>query len=87
MNNQKQTLKSWFNEHTECKFDKITCAQGHENLTVEKEYFDGNYQICLTEGGFVWLANGTESVGYESDDLSGFGPFENEIREKLGITE
>jgi len=81
----KQTLKQWFNEHTSCGFDEITCAQGHGDLTVETEYWDGTYQLCKTSGGFVWMANGTESVGYETSDLSGFGQDESEVREKLEV--
>lgn len=81
----KQTLKQWFDEHTECGFDEISTAQRHSNETVETEYWDGTYQLCKTSGGFVWMANGTESIGHDATDLSGFGQDEKEVREKLGL--
>ena len=82
---KKQTIKKWFDEHTKCGFEKIPSIRFKGNEIVQKEYYDGTYMLCKTKDS-VFLENGTDSLIYPIEDLSGFGEFfEKEVKEKLSI--
>jgi hypothetical protein len=67
-----QTLREWFDEHTQCGFDEIEFTDEQGGDLIVREYFNGTYQICLTDSDHdhIWLANGHDSVGCLRDELA-----------------